>query len=197
MNTEREKKSHQPLTGRRFDSMEAFLAGEAVSAEVRSAVRKLDQETAVVSSMVEARREAGLTQQQMAEKIGKTQGAVSKLESSADMEITLDEIAAYAKAIGMNFAIMIGAPMNHIESVKYHALAIREHLSELAKEAHRNEEVEQAVQRFWGEAFFTILAILGKCQQEMPKGGAQVRMKTIGKSAFAERNDSKSVPAKA
>jgi len=183
MNTEREKKTHLPLTGRRYDSVDDFLAGEAVSADVRSAVSKLDRETAIASNLVKARREAGLTQQQMADKIGKTQGAVSKLESSIDSEITLEELAAYAKATGQNFALMIGKPMNHIESVKHHAFAIKDHLSKLAKEAQRNEEVEQSVQAFFGEAFFNILTILSKCSDEMPNGnGIQVRMKNVGKA---------------
>jgi len=183
MNTEREKKAHQPLTGRRYHSVDEFLAGESVSADVRSAVSKLDKETMLVDSLIRARHEAGLTQQQMADKIGKTQGAISKLESSTDTEITVEELAAYAKATEQNFAIMIGKPMNHVESVKYHAFGIRDHLSKLAKEAHRNEEAEQAIQAFFGEAFFNILTILSKCQDEMPNGPSiQVRMRKVGYS---------------
>ena len=196
MNTEREKKAHQPLTGRRYNSVDEFMAGEAVSADVRSAVSKLDKDTAVVDNLIIARRDAGLTQQQMAEKIGKTQGAVSKLESSSDKEITLDELAAYAEATGQNFSIMIGRPMNHIDSVKHHAFGIKDHLSKMAKEAHRNEEVEQAVQAFFGEAFFNILTILGKCHEEMPNGnGIQVRMKNVGKSSPSQKTHSTAVPA--
>lgn len=184
MNTEREKKAHLPLTGRRYNSVDEFLAGECVSADVRSAVSTLDKETAVVETLIRARRDAGLTQQQMADKIGKTQGAISKLESSSDPEITLEELAAYAKATGQNFGVMIGKPMNHIESVKYHAFGIKEHLSKLAKEAHRNEEVEQAVQAFFGEAFFNILTILSKCHDEMPNGSTiQVRMRKVGNAS--------------
>lgn len=196
MNTEREKKAHLPLTGRRYNSVEEFMTGESVSADVRSAVSKLDRETAVVDNLIRARREAGLTQQQMAEKIGKTQGAVSKLESSSDMDITLAELAEYAEATGQNFSIMIGKPMNHIESVKYHAFGIKDHLSKLAKEAHRNEEVEQAVQAFFGEAFFNILTILSKCQDEMPNGNSiQVRMKNVGKPSQIQQSHSKVIPA--
>src|SRR6202453_1896353 len=98
MNTEREKKAHLPWTGRSCDSVSELFAGESVAAEVRSGVAQLDKDTAVVDSLVNARREAGLTQQHMADKIGKTQGAVSKLESSSDNEITLEEIAQIGRA---------------------------------------------------------------------------------------------------
>ena len=196
MNTELEKKAHLPLTGRRYNSVDEFLAGESVSADVRSAVSKLDRDTAVGDNLIQARRAAGLTQQQMAEKIGKTQGAISKLESSSDNEITLEELADYAKATGQNFVVMIGKPLNHIESVKYHAFGIKDHLSKLAKEAHRNEEVEQAVQAFFGEAFFNILTILSKCSDEMPNGnGIQVRMKNFGTPSQITQTREPMVPA--
>jgi transcriptional regulator with XRE-family HTH domain len=180
MKTEREKKVQSPLTGRRYDSVDEFLAGESVASDVRDAVSKLDGGTVVADYLVQARRDAGLTQQQMAEKLHKTQGAISKLESSNDNEITLEEIAEYAGATNQSFSLMIGKPMNHIELVKYHAYGIKQHLSALAKEAHRNEEAEQAVQAFFGEAFFNILVILEKCQQQMPNNSVQIRMRKVG-----------------
>jgi transcriptional regulator with XRE-family HTH domain len=196
MNTEREKKTHLPLTGRRYNSVEEFLAGESVSPDVRSAVSKLNKDTEVADNLVQARREAGLTQQQMADKVGKTQGAISKLESSCDNEITLEDMMMYARATGQNFAVMIGKPMNHIESVKYHAFGIKDHLSKLAKEAHRNEEVEQAVQAFFGEAFFNILTILSKCSDEMPNGnGIQVRMKKVSRGSRVASSQEATTPA--
>src|SRR5208282_2483773 len=149
MNTDKEKKVNSPLTGRRYDSIEEFLA-ESVSSDTRGEIARLDRESLVAEYMVQARREAGLTQQQMADKLHKTQGAISKLESSNDNEITLEEISEYAGATNQTFSIMIGKPLNHIESVKYHAYGIKRHLSALAKEAHRNEEAEQAVQAFFG-----------------------------------------------
>jgi transcriptional regulator with XRE-family HTH domain len=142
MNTERDKKAQSPLTGRRYNSVDEFMAGESISPGVRDAVSQLDRDTVVVEHLVQARRDAGLTQQQMAEKLHKSQGAISKLESSNDNEITLEEISEYAGTTNQNFSLMIGKPMNHIEMVKYHAYGIKHHLSALAKEAHRNEEAE-------------------------------------------------------
>jgi transcriptional regulator with XRE-family HTH domain len=181
MNTEREKKAHLPLTGRRYKSVEDFMTGEGVSADVRTAVSTLKKETAIVNHLIQARREAGLTQAEMADKIDKTQSAVSKLESSYDSEITLSEIASYADGTEQTFCIFVGAEMNHIEAVKWHAFGIKGHLLALAKEAHRNEEAQQAVQAFFGEAFFNLLNILGTCHNELPKTkGVQVRFKTVG-----------------
>ena len=47
--------------------------------------------------------------------------------------------------------------------------------------AHGDSDMEQAIQAFFGEAFFNILTILSKCQNEMPNSkDVQVRMKQIG-----------------
>jgi transcriptional regulator with XRE-family HTH domain len=196
MNTEREKKVHQPLTGRRYNSVDELMSAESVSPEIHAAVTKLEKDTAIADMLVQARIDAGLTQQQMAEKVGKTQSAISKLEGSSDKEITLDDLAAYTAATNQNFAILVGRPLNHIEAVKYHAFGIKEHLSALAKEAHRNEEVLQAVQGFFSEAFFNILTILSKCQDQMPNNkGIQVRMKRVGQMPTIYRGSSPIIPA--
>ncbi len=59
-----------------------------------------------------------------------------------------------------------------------YALAIRRRLSALAELAQEDEELEPAIQGFFGEAFFNILTILEKCQQEMP-GSEDFEIKVI------------------
>jgi transcriptional regulator with XRE-family HTH domain len=183
-NNDREKKVHAPLTGRRYNSVDELMAGESVSHDVRSAVSKLDKETMIVHNLIQMRHAAGLTQQELADKLGKTQSAISKLESSSDTEITLDELRAYCQATNEQIMLCIGKPMNHVESVKWHAYGIKDHLSALAKMAQSDGDMEQAIQAFFGEAFFNILTILSKCQDEMPNHkDVQVRMKHVGNAA--------------
>jgi len=181
MNTEREKKTAAKPTGRRYGSVEDLLIGEEVSPAVRTKVAEYDRETRVIQNLVEMRQAAGLTQQQLADKLGKTQSAISKLESGTDLELTIRELAEYATATDQAFGLNFGKPLNHVEAVKLHAFGIREHLESLAKLAHKDAEIEQAIQGFFGEAFFNILIILGKCQQGMPNGSkdAPVRFRMI------------------
>ena len=155
-----------------------------MSHEVRTTVSDLDKETMIVHNLIQMRHSAGLTQSEIADMLGKTQGAISKLESSADSEITLDELRAYVKATGQQITLCVGKPMNHVESVQWHALGIQDHLSALAKMAHGDRDMEQSIQAFFGQAFFNILTILSKCQNEMPNSeDVQVRMKSMGHSA--------------
>ncbi|HNQ73666.1 MAG TPA: helix-turn-helix transcriptional regulator [Verrucomicrobiota bacterium] len=186
---EREKKTAAKRTGRRYATVEDLMSGEAVAPEVRTKFAEFDRETRIVQNLVEMRQSAGLTQHQLAEMVGKTQGAISKLESSADDEITIRELCEYAKATSQQFVLAVGKPMNHVESVKWHAFGIKEHLSALAKMAHQDLETEQAIQAFFGEAFFNILTILGNCQQDMPNGKeVQVRLRRVSRATRPNPN---------
>lgn len=183
MSTEREKKVQAPLTGKQYNSVEEMMTGESVSAEVRNSVSELESQTNVVRNLVEMRRASGMTQEQLAKKLGVTQGAISKLESSLDTEITLGELVDYVKATEQSLMFNIGKAMNDMEFVKWHASGIRTHLRALAKAARQDSDVEQTVQAFFGEAFFNLLSILSKCHQELPKNpGVQVRLKRFGGS---------------
>jgi transcriptional regulator with XRE-family HTH domain len=171
MNAEREKKTEAKPTGRRYVSVEDLLNHEAVAPTVRAKMAELDHQTRVVQNLVEMRQLAGLTQQQLAEKLDKSQSAISKLESGCDLDLTLRELAEYANVTNQPFGLNFGKPLNHVEAVKLHAYGIREHLEALAKMAHKDEEIEKAIQGFYSEAFFNILTILSKCQQGLPNGG--------------------------
>jgi len=168
MTTELQKKDKPALTGRRYASVKELVSRDSIPAEVRDEFYALRRATGLVERLATARQRAGITQKQMAAFLGVTQGAVSKLEAGRDSELTVHEIFAYAKATKERIGIWFGKPLNHVESVKNHAFAIRDHFSALAELAHRDDELHSAIQDFFGEAFFNILSILAECHQEMP-----------------------------
>ncbi len=183
MNAEFEKKGAARPTGRRYGSVKDLLQGENVSPDVQSKIEKLRKETALTEILAKLRVEAGLTQQQVAERFGMSQSAISKLESGRDEELTLGEIRKYAELTGQRIGLVLGKPLSHVEAVKVHAMGIKSHLTALAELAHKDEEMEQAIQGFFGEAFFNILEILSKCHQQMPNNsGIQLRVELIGSS---------------
>ena len=191
MNNEREKKAPTVPTGRRYNSVEELLEGELIADEVKSLVRDLDKETCLVQQMVEMRKAAGLTQQQMADALGKTQGAISKLESSLDSELTVAEMHEYSNATKQRFMILFGKPLNHVEAVKWHAFGIRDHLSALASLAHKDEDIESAIQSFFTEALTNILSIVAKCHTELPNGNrvSEIRLKKLDVLALKPKRD--------
>jgi hypothetical protein len=85
--------------------------------------------------------------------------------------------------------------MNHVEAVKHHAFAIRDHLSSLAEMADQDGEINQAIQGFFGEAFFKILEILSKCQEQLPSEKPEISVKKLGGSAVHHQSTAERMAA--
>lgn len=74
--------------------------------EVRAEYERLGPIFAVVDEMIEARRAAGLTQTQIAARMGTSQSVVARVENARHMP-TFDMIARYAEAIGRRLDIRL------------------------------------------------------------------------------------------
>ena len=67
--------------------------------EVRKEYAKVDAEFALLKAMITARREAKLTQAELAEKIGTTQSAIARLEGGR-VSPSISTLRRYAEATG-------------------------------------------------------------------------------------------------
>ena len=67
--------------------------------EVRKEYAKVDAEFALIEAMITARREAKLTQAELAEKIGTTQSAIARLEGGRVFP-SISTLRRYAEATG-------------------------------------------------------------------------------------------------
>lgn len=167
MNAPRKKTSTEP-SGRHYTSVADLLRGEKACGKLQSEFAKLASQNRISTLLAVARSQAGMTQQDLAKQIGRTQSSVSKIERTPDRDITLGVIQDYAKATGSRFVLSCGKPMSHVEAVKNHAQSIRQHLDALANIAQKHDELQPHIQGFFGEAFFNILSILTECQVRLP-----------------------------
>ena len=67
--------------------------------EVRKEYAKVDAEFALIEAMITTRREAKLTQAELAEKIGTTQSAIARLEGGR-VSPSISTLRRYAEATG-------------------------------------------------------------------------------------------------
>jgi len=72
--------------------------------EVKAEYDRLGPIFALVGEMVEARQEAGLTQAEIASRMGTTQSVIARLENARHMP-TLTMVSRYASAIGRRLDI--------------------------------------------------------------------------------------------
>ena len=107
------------------------------------------------------RCENGLTQAELAKKIGCTQGKISKLENSYDTEITVNDLIAYGNALGLQPEI--GYRRRNIKTVdliKHHCFKVNDYLEELRKLAEKDEIIKEGVFDFHIETVCNVVKMV-------------------------------------
>lgn len=94
---------YQPVT----HDHEAFINKAMKRKGFRKAYEDLEEEYTLVRQMLAARSQAGLTQEAVAELMGTTRSAVSRLEAAGKHAPSLTTLKKYAKAVGCNLEIKL------------------------------------------------------------------------------------------
>ena len=90
--------------GRTYRSVDEMLRGHGYR-RVAEAVRQLSAKTRLIDQLILARVAAGLTQAQMAAKLRCSQSSISKIEDSQDADLSLGDIQAYARTVGLKLRL--------------------------------------------------------------------------------------------
>ena len=70
--------------------------------------------SSAVDALFDARRKAGLTQKQLAHKLGKKQSAIARWEADVDGKMSLRQFIEIAQACGVNPFAMVLEPLEHL-----------------------------------------------------------------------------------
>ncbi len=89
---------------RTYRSVDDMLRGHGYR-RVADAVRQLSIKTKLIDQLIVARVAAGLTQAQMAAKLRCSQSRISKIEDSQDADLSLGDIQAYARIVGLKLQL--------------------------------------------------------------------------------------------
>lgn len=85
----------------------AFLGKASQRKGFQKAYAELDLEYQVVDQLLKARARAGLTQDLVAERMGTTKSAVSRLEGSCKHSPSIDTLRRYAQAVGCELQVKL------------------------------------------------------------------------------------------
>lgn len=89
-------------------TLKQFKARALARPAVKKAYDELDEEFAFLDEVLKARAEAGLTQAEVAARIGTTQSAIARLESAeARHSPSIATLQRYAKALGYKLQIRL------------------------------------------------------------------------------------------
>ncbi len=136
------------------------------------AVEKRIHSRRMVKDLTVLRATQGLSQKDMAERLGCTQSRISKLEATTDYDLRLGDIAQYANALGLRLKISV-EPMKRtaVDRVKALAFRIKHELDLLAKLSEHDHKIATGVAAFFGEAFFNLVKMLQDSVQKLPRWG--------------------------
>ena len=85
----------------------AFMRVRALARALPEPMTRLELEYQVASQMLKARARAGLTQDVVAERMGTTKSAVSRLESAGKHAPSLATLKRYASAVGCELQVRL------------------------------------------------------------------------------------------
>ncbi len=86
---------------------QAFLDKAGKRKGFKSAYASLELEYQVASQMLKARSRAGMTQDAVAERMGTTKSAISRLESAGKHAASLATLKRYASAVGCDLQVKL------------------------------------------------------------------------------------------
>jgi transcriptional regulator with XRE-family HTH domain len=123
----------------------------------------------ILKDLMALRAARGLSQQDIAEKLGCTQSRISKLETAADADLRLGDLAGYAAALGLRPVIVL-EPKNAtaVDRVKRHASRIKKELDNLASLASTDHAIAEGVASFFGEALISMMRMLQDSAKKLP-----------------------------
>jgi transcriptional regulator with XRE-family HTH domain len=88
------------------DSLKKFKDRALAQPDVKKAYEGMDEEFAFLEEVLKARAAAGLTQAEVAARIGTTQSAIARLESPSNRRFpSVETLQKYARALGCRVEI--------------------------------------------------------------------------------------------
>ena len=156
-------------TKKRYASVLDMVDGLTVDKEFKQELKQEISDGIVAKTLFSMRCVEGLTQADMAKRIGCTQSRLSKLEHAKNDAIKVSDLTAYAEALNLQMTISFHKKTTAVERVKYHAFKIKEQLDHLAQLAHRDDDIFSGVKNFYNEYLQNMLLLFKQSADTLPQ----------------------------
>jgi transcriptional regulator with XRE-family HTH domain len=158
-----DKKTYDSVSAMVKDTLGSEGAISAAEFDSYVAERKLVKDLAILRSA------RGLSQEDVAKKLGCSQSWVSKLEHGTDDNLRIGDLKAYLSTLGLEFrpgAMKEGATL--VDEIKILSFAIRQKLITFAELAKEGDGLAEPIARFLCEAFHNINRFLSEAAAKLP-----------------------------
>jgi len=164
---EKDMKTHMKTAA----DIAADLAGDK---HIKDLVEKEVNQSKLVMTISRIRIEKGVSQKELAQKMGCTQSKISKIESGPDERINWGDLVEYLDALGVEMSILLDEPsLPAALRIKQHVLATKhllDELAEIAKDVDDDNDIVSKIHEFYGEVLFNFLVKYGESVQKLNKG---------------------------
>jgi len=109
-----------------------------------------------------------MSQKQAAEKLGWSQGRISKLETKEDRQISVGDLLDYSDALGIEMSLVfMPKRMKIVDRVKMHAFEMIKLLQRLVKLSKGDGKMEQGVAQFHAECMNNLIRMIDDSQKTL------------------------------
>jgi len=152
------------------NSVIEMLEQTGTSREVIDSVRERMQKRQLVKALSVLRNVLGLSQTEVAQRIGCTQAKISKLESGMDAGVKIGDLDSYATALGIAFQIrFMKSGESGADKIKYHICSAMDILHQLAALTGEDDDIHEGVSGFFVEAVENTAAMFKLCLAELER----------------------------
>lgn len=145
-----------------------MLEDMGIEQEIIDSVKDVERQHAV-NVLVSLRVAKGLTQKELANLLGCSQGRISKLEQGRDEDLRLKDFLDYTRATKEAVWITVGTP-NISETIKLHIRAIRRLLQELVTLAGEDRAISDGISGFLDEILMDTGKLVHGARLALPSG---------------------------
>lgn len=169
-------------------SVSEMLKGVGVDQKTRGEFEKELQDRQLVKILFALRNKAGVSQAEMAKKIGCSQSKISKIESSRDAELSFKDLLSYAEAIDHNIELQIlPAKLKRVDRIKYHAFMIKRLFEEISEIAKGDADITRKAVDFHGETLVNMaLMIIESLKSLKPQSEIEGLLSVSSEMDYAE-----------
>jgi transcriptional regulator with XRE-family HTH domain len=115
------------------------------------------------------RCEHRMTQKELAEKIGCSQGRISKIEAAKDDSLSIKDFIDYGNAFGLELEIGFRSKnMKWVDMVKYHAFQMQGYLNKIVQVAKEDKALEEGALDFCFETLKNVPILILNTMSKLP-----------------------------
>lgn len=170
----------------------AFLAGEE---DVKKQVETEIENSLIVSNMLQMRVCKGVTQKELARRMGCDPSKISRMEAGNDLQLKMGDVIQYLSVLDVSISLLFeDTSLPAAGQIKQHVYAIQEQLEKLVKIARQvdgDEEIITKIHAFCGEVLFDFLKKFGDSYDQLCQvSGRMTRMTPLLKGQKSGAVDS-------